>query len=457
MPLLSLLLLLLPFAVAAGPAPVTVLTIDGPITPASAAYFSQGLKRSVETGSSLLVLKLDTPGGLDVSMRDIIKEILASPIPVATFVHPSGARAASAGTYILYASHIAAMAPGTNLGAATPVQIGLGRPEAEPEPPATEPSKAGPAANEKSAPAERRSAMTEKQVNDAAAYIRSLAQLRGRNVEWGEKAVREAVSLSAEEALRSRVIDHVAPDVRGLLDQAQGSRVSVGGKSVTLDTAGAALVPIEPDWRTRLLSVIASPSLALVLMMIGIYGLLFEFSNPGYVLPGVIGGICLLLALFAFQMLPINYAGLGLLALGMTFLVAEVFLPTSGALGVGGVLAFVIGAIILVDTDVPGYGIPLPLIGTLAVITGLFVFMIVGMGVQARRRPVVSGRESMIGASGEVLTDFDAEGWARIQGVIWHVRSKVPLVHGQAVRVNAVDGGTLVVEPQADEPKGVTS
>ena len=213
MPLLSLLLLLLPFAVAAGPAPVTVLTIDGPITPASAAYFSQGLKRSVETGSSLLVLKLDTPGGLDVSMRDIIKEILASPIPVATFVYPSGARAASAGTYILYASHIAAMAPGTNLGAATPVQIGLGRPEAEPEPPATEPSKAGSAANEKSAPAERRSAMTEKQINDAAAYIRSLAQLRGRNVEWAEKAVREAVSLSAEEALRSRVIDHACVPV----------------------------------------------------------------------------------------------------------------------------------------------------------------------------------------------------------------------------------------------------
>ena len=226
---------------------------------------------------------------------------------------------------------------------------------------------------------------------------------------------------------------------------------------MTLDTAGADLVPIEPDWRTKLLSVIASPSLALVLMMIGIYGLLFEFSNPGYVLPGVIGGICLLLALFAFQMLPINYAGLGLLALGMMFLVAEVFLPSSGALGVGGVIAFVIGAIILVDTDIPGYGIPLPLIGTLAVISGLFVFAIVGMGVQARRRPVVSGRESLIGASGEVLTDLSAEGWARIQGEIWHVRSKVPLAHGQAVRVSAVDGGTLEVEAQPDEPKGVTS
>ena len=453
---LFLILLLMPLLAAAQPAPVTVLTIDGPISPASAAYFAQGLKRSVDNGSSLVVLKLDTPGGLDTAMRDIIKAILASPIPVASFVSPSGARAASAGTYILYASHIAAMSPGTNLGAATPVQIGIGGPGGEPGTPPEE-RKSAPSDKEKSPPAGHGGALAEKQINDAAAYIRSLAQLRGRNVEWAEKAVREAVSLSAAEALQLHVVDYVAPDVRGLLDQVQGTHVTVGAKPVTIDAKGAELLTFEPDWRTRLLSVIASPSLALVLMMLGVYGLLFEFSNPGYVLPGVIGGICLLLALFAFQMLPINFAGLGLIALGVAFLVAEVFLPSSGALGVGGVLAFVIGAVILVDTDIPGYGIPLPLIVTLAVVSGGFVFMIVRIGVQARRRPVVSGQRTLIGVSGEVLSDLTVEGWARIQGEIWHVRSRLPLAQGQQVRVSAVDGRTLVVEPQPNEAKGVTS
>jgi membrane-bound serine protease (ClpP class) len=454
---LLLVLLLAPLLAAASPAPVTVLTIDGPISPASAAYFSQGLKRAVDSGSSLVVLKLDTPGGLDTAMRGIIKDILASPVAVATFVFPSGARAASAGTYILYASHIAAMAPGTNLGAATPVQIGMGGPETEPD---TKPGKQqsdAPADKENSAPASQRSALAKKQLSDAAAYIRSLAQLRGRNVEWAEQAVREAVSLSAEEALRVHVVDYVAQDVRDLVDRVHGVQVAVKGKAVTLETAGAQLVAVDPDWRARLLSVIASPSLALVLMMLGVYGLLFEFSNPGFVLPGVIGGICLLLALFAFQMLPVSFAGLALIALGIAFLVAEVFLPSSGALGVGGVLAFVIGAIILVDTDVPGYGIPLPLIATLAVISGLFVLMIVRMGVQARRRPVVSGHETLVGASGVILSDLEVEGWARIQGEIWQVRSTVPLAPGQPVRVSAVDGRTLVVEPQPNESEGVAS
>ena len=311
-----LVLLLLPLLAAATPAPVTVLTIDGPITPASAAYFSQGLKRSVENGSSLVVLKLDTPGGLDTAMRDIIKGVLASPIPVATFVFPSGARAASAGTYILYASHVAAMAPGTNLGAATPVQIGIGGGGPEPAAPPPERPKEVPLDKETTPPTGQQGALTKKQISDSAAYIRSLAQLRGRNVEWAEKAVREAVSLSAEEALQLHVVDYVAQDVRSLLDRVHGARVAVGGTVVALDTAGAELVAFDPDWRTQLLSVIASPSLALVLMMLGIYGLLFEFSNPGFVLPGVVGGICLLLALFAFQMLPINVTGLGLIALG---------------------------------------------------------------------------------------------------------------------------------------------
>jgi len=455
MPLLFV-LLLLPLLAAASPPPVTVLTIDGPITPVAAAYFAQGMKRSVENVSGLVVLKMDTPGGLDTAMRDIIKGILASPIPVATLVFPSGARAASAGTYILYASHIAAMAPGTNLGAATPVQIGIGGQGSEPVAlPAG--SKEAEPRSEKPPPTGQPGTLAEKQIHDAAAYIRSLAQLRGRNVEWGEKAVREAVSLTAEEALKLHVVDYVAQDVRNLLDRVQGARVDVNGTTVTLDTAGAEVIAFDPDWRTRLLSVIASPSLALVLMMLGIYGLLFEFSNPGYVLPGVVGGICLLLALLAFQMLPISYTGLGLIVLGMAFLVAEVFLPTSGALGVGGILAFVIGAVILVDTDSSSYGIPVALIITLAVISALFVFLVVRMGVQARGRPLVSGPQTLVGGRGEVVADFAGGGWATISGEIWRVCSTVPLTQGQRVRVTRVDGMTLHVEPQSTEPKGGAS
>jgi membrane-bound serine protease (ClpP class) len=454
---LLFLLLFLPLLAVASPAPVTVLTIDGPITPASAVYVSKGLKRSVENGSSLVVLKLDTPGGLDTAMRDIIKGILASPVPVATYVFPSGARAASAGTYILYASHIAAMTAGTNLGAATPVQIGLGGPQTEPNTPQAPEKKGKSKDDEKPSTTSHPSTLTKKQISDSAAYIRSLAQLRGRNADWGEKAVREAVSLTAEEALKLRVIDYVARDEHDLLNQAQGSKIDVSGKTVTVDTKGAELVAFDPDWRVELLSVISSPSLALVLMMLGIYGLLFEFSNPGFVLPGVIGGICLLLALFAFQMLPINFAGVGLILLGVAFLVAEVFLPTSGVLGTGGAIALVIGAIILVDTDVPGYGIPTSLIVALAIISSLFVFMIVGVGVKARRRPVVSGRNALLGAYGEVVSDETGECWASVQGEIWHVRSSLPLVQGQRFRVSGVDGATLIVEPMPKESKGVTT
>ena len=451
--LILLSLCLLPPAVAS-PAPVTVLTIDGAISPASADYFARGLKRSVDNGSRLVVLKLDTPGGLDTAMRDIIKGILASPIPVATFVAPSGARAASAGTYILYASHVAAMAPGTNLGAATPVQIGLGGPENEPAPrPASKESEPAKSAQ---TPSAQPSTLTQKQVHDASAYIRSLAQLRGRNAEWAEKAVREAVSLSADEALKLRVVDHVAADVDDLLKKAQGMRVDVAATAVTIDVAGAEVVVFDPDWRARLLSVIASPSLALVLMMLGIYGLMFEFSSPGYILPGVVGGICLLLGLFAFQLLPYSFTGLALVALGIAFLVAEVFVPTSGALAVGGTIAFVIGAVILIDTDIPGYGISLPLIFAIAGVSAVFVLLVMGMAVKARRRPVVSGREKLAGDSGEVLADFSGEGWATVHGETWRVRSALPLAQGQQVRVTRIDGLTLDVEPTSIEPQRST-
>jgi membrane-bound serine protease (ClpP class) len=443
------LLLFLPLLAAGNPAPVAVLTIDGAVTPATADYFARGLKRSTENGSSLVILKIDTPGGLDTAMRDIVKAILASPVPVASYVAPEGARAASAGTYILYASHIAAMAPGTNLGAATPVEIGLGGPQGEPPANARPGGKQAKSASDASPASPTKSAMTEKQIQDASAYIRSLAQLRGRNAAWGEKAVLEAASLSADEALAMHVIDLVAPDERALLAAVEGRRVSVAGRDSTLDVRGATLIAFEPDWRSRLLSVIASPNLALILMMLGIYGLLFEFLNPGYLLPGVVGGISLLLALFAFQVLPFSYSGLGLIMLGIGFLVAEAFLPTSGALAVGGALAIAFGAVILFEPDVPGYGVPLPLILGVCATSIAFALVAVGFAVKARQRRVVTGPEEMLRSHGIVLADSAGVGWAQVHGEIWQVRSAVPMQAGQRVRVVRRDGLLLEVEPES--------
>ena len=443
------------------PAPVVLLTLEGAVSPATADYAVRGIRRAADKGAGLVVLQIDTPGGLDTSMRRIIKEILASPVPVVTFVAPGGARAASAGTYILYASHIAAMAPGTNLGAATPVSIGIGGPQREPDKapakstPGEESKKSGKAEpKDKDAPAAKDS-MTKKQIHDAAAYIRSLAQLRGRNADWGERAVREAVSLSAAEAQKLKVIDLVAQDMKDLLDQLHGRKVTVQGVERTLETAGADTVKLDPDWRTRLLTVITDPSIALILMMIGIYGVLFEFSNPGFVLPGVVGAICLLLALFALQLLPINYAGLALIMVGVAFIVAEAFVPGFGALGIGGMIALVIGSVILIDPEAaPGYAIPLPFIATLAAVSGAIVFFIVTVAVKARQRPVVSGREEIVGACGEALEDFADEGWVRVHSENWRARSATPLRSGQRVRVTRIDGLTLDVEPETEQPEG---
>jgi membrane-bound serine protease (ClpP class) len=347
------------------------------------------------------------------------------------------------------------MAPATTLGAATPVAIGLPGADRRPagdDAGARPGGKADPGAAPASSPAlGPADAMTAKQVHDASAFIRGLAQQRGRNAAWAERAVREAVSLTAGEALRENVIDVVAADLPDLLAQIDGRTVRVHAGEVKLATRGLAFELVPPDWRQRLLSVIANPSFALVLMMIGIYGLMFEFASPGFGLPGTVGAICLLLALFALQVMPINYVGLALMILGIVLMISEAFIPSFGALGVGGIIAFVIGSVMLIDTDVPGYGIPWMLIVPVAAASGLFSFFVVGMAIKARTRPVVTGAEEMIGASGEILEDMEHEGWARIHSEQWQVRSSVPLKRGSRVRVRARHGLLLDVEPNNDD------
>lgn len=429
---------------------VHVLTVKGAISPASADYLVRGINKAADANARMVIIELDTPGGLDTSMRDIIKAILASPMPVATYVSPKGARAASAGTYILYASHIAAMAPATNLGAATPVELapGGGSPPEKPATPDQSGKKPAPDASQQNTTQDApQDAKMKKAVHDAAAYIRSLAELRGRNADWAERAVREAVSLSAEAALKAKVVDIVAENVDDLLKQLHGRKVKLSNGEVTLDTVNLTVTRIEPDWRSKLLAVIGDPSIAYILMLLGIYGLLYEFSNPGMGFPGVVGGICLLLALFALQLMPINYVGLALIILGVALMVSEAFIPSFGALGLGGVVAFIIGSVMLIDTDLPGYGISWALIVPIAATTALFTFIVASMALRARKRPVMTGAEELLNAEGEVLDDIKTEGWARVHGELWQVRSQVPLARGAKVRITARHDLILEVKP----------
>lgn len=423
---------LLPSAAVAAAPKVIVLQVDGIISPASSDFIARGLAQAAQEHAALAVIELDTPGGLDTSMRSIIRQILASPVPVATFVSPGGARAASAGTFILYASHIAAMTPASNLGAASPVSIGM--PGTGDKPDARADKKAG------------GDTMTHKVTNDAAAYIRSLAQLRGRNADFAEKAVLEASSMSAQEALKAGAIDLIAPDLNGLLERVNGKSIRLdNGQTVKLDTAGATIVQIVPDARTRVLALLANPQVALVLMMVGIYGLFFELTSPGIALPGVAGLICLLLGLYAFQMLPVNWAGVALIAAGAAMMISEAFLPSFGVLGIGGIIAFVLGGLFLTNTGIPEFDLSLPFLAGFGIACAALIVLTGTMAARAQQRKVVTGREEMLGIEGIVTSAVDGMAYAQVHGESWRVRCNEPLSTGDRIRVVAMDGLTLQV------------
>ncbi len=413
---------------------VIVMRVEGAIGPATVAYLADGLQQAQQAEAALVIITLDTPGGLDTSMREIIREILASPIPIATFVHPSGARAASAGTFILYASHFAAMTPGTNLGAATPVQIGD----------VPTPNKGAEDGDGQPVPG---STLDRKAVNDAAAYIRSLAEMRGRNADWAEEAVRGAESLSAQSALNQDVIDVVAPTIASLIGQLDGREFSVDGETRALDTVGMTIREIEPDWVTQILAAITDPNIALILMMIGLYGLFFEFLNPGALVPGTVGAISLLIGLYALAVMPVDFVGIALIVLGVGLMVAEAFAPSFGILGIGGVVSFILGATVLFDTDVPDFRVDPSLIAALGVFSAGLIILISRVGIRSFRRRIVTGSEELVGASATVLDWRDGEGHVFVHSERWNAKGPNQLKPDDCVVIDGMTGLELSVSP----------
>lgn len=457
-----------------GAGEAVLLEVKGPIGPATTDYITRGMAQAERDGAELVILRMNTPGGLDNAMRDIIEAIIASEVPVATWVAPSGARAASAGTFILYGSHVAAMAPATTLGAATPVQMGggglPGMDEADDSEEdaadedaadndvsdeAQENAEAAEGEGETKEPRRGETAMERKVLEDAVAYIRGLAELRERNADWAERAVRDAISASASEAASLGVIDFVARDVEELLSKSDGRTVQTARGEVTLATADLQVRIEEPDWRNELLSVLTNPNVAYVLMLLGIYGIIFELMNPGSLVPGVLGGISILLALYAFQALPISYAGVALIMLGIAFMVAEAFMPSFGIMGIGGVVAFVLGSILLMDTDIEAFQISIGLIAGFSLASLLVFTGIATMAVQAWRRPRLGGADELAGADAEAIEGFrEADGIHRgavhYAGERWQAWSRTPVNAGQRVRIQGKEGLRLEVSPEVE-------
>ena len=452
---------------AAADGKVVVLQIEGGIGVATAEYLSSGIEHAADQNAELVIIEMDTPGGLVSATRDIIQDILSSDVPVATYITPAGARGDSAGTYIMFASHIAAMAPTTHLGAATPVSLNGDdvTPGQEMEPPAQPEGDSETAAESESAdsegtadetedgemerepPPRAGSAMDRKVLNDAVAYIRGLAERHGRNADWAEAAVVDAATLTAEEALEMNVIDIVAENQGDLLDQINGREVKMENGMAAVDTESVTVERFEPNWRIKILSAISQPEIILLLGMVGLYGLMYEGWNPGAIVPGVVGVICLLLAAYASQLLPVNYAGLALIIVGVALMVAEAFAPSFGALGLGGIAAFVFGAIMMFDSGIPGFGISLAFVLGLAIVAAAAIIWLIGFALKLRKRGAVSGRGSIIGGIGTAMEDFTDEGKIWLEGESWAAVSKVPIQKDQQVIVTAMDGLILTVKP----------